>query len=1129
MITFGKTNIKAMRELLLNYAKKTTGLSLYPLPTGTGKTYQVLQYIANNYQGKRKIIFLTNLKKNLPLQNLKKIFHNQGCLDDFDKNVLMIESNLQSVINNWNCVLKDIPEEIKSTDEFKNLKIYLDLNQKSPITIPYKILDGAERDFRKLIQDYLEKKYEFRKKQMSPDNRLYKLKNKEVWLINLYPAILTNEKNVLFLSADKFFQRNTTFIEPSYYFINATWIENSIVFIDEFDAVKQCWLADIINSGNNAGIDFLALFSQIFNTINQKEFPAHLMDDVKEKAETSLAKTLDVLRDKGRNIYNCHNLQLWSKTVGEENKENFLFFDNQHVTAFRGGNKYAYSHKNETKQINEISFLENRIKDDGYTDIRNLLLDIRQYLNFFVAILNRVIFNYKKKNDLDGKICFIENAENSILECFNLNREQRTFLSNQLHQYQMNHVKRDHHKMELDDLSFYMKGFNYYSFVNSENHAIYSKIYYYSYTQTPESFLLSLCQKANVIGISATAECKSVLANFDLRFMASRLGDKYSVPDDVSRKRLLKAYQDHTKYMNKVNLKVDFVDCLEDIEQDALALFGNEEIVNEIFIDISNKYRKRRLMKFFHSAYLFLKDHSLYSFLWLSSALPSEKGDFSVSKLQIGWEHLKKKLNISEASLEVIKSDAAFEQNKSEIISRLYKGEKILLVSAYQTIGAGQNLQYPIPEFLKDAVVKINNQEGHSMDKDFDGLYIEKPTNLLVNLNDEGRELCEDDMVKYIFQMEYLGNSFSISRNMMEHEVRRAFMKRMKVYEPKSTQYSSLYDVRDVRLYSIKTIEQAVGRISRCVYKNPNMLILVDKDLEEAVNTMNRSDLHTFEFTSILEGIPDRSNFNADIDEYTFKAIWANLRGYTYINRQRNALMSYSGKYNWKKLRECVLRYPVLSDLSLLPVEYHDLYIELPEDKLGIKYQVSEDYRKIEKVIFCSMEDSLISPSRCYLEELMKLFYVYNYFKDHNYASKWENGKYMISPILFNNIYKGALGEVAGKCMIENYFNIKLEELDESEFELFDYRYKRVYIDFKYWNDSYEMVDNQGYMEEIIKKKERVQAKTVLIININARKNLKIVNDEDIIKVPSLYDFNTFELNLNAIKILSKYLAYDEN
>lgn len=1118
-----------MRELLLSYIEKTTGLSLLPLPTGIGKTYNVLQFIANNYKGKRKIIFITNLKKNLPLQNLREIFEDKGNGEDFDKYVLMIDSNLQSVIDNWDCVLADIPEEVRNTDEFKNLKIYLDLNKKTSFTIPYKILESAERDFRKLVLDYLEKKYEFRKKQISPDKRLKKLKQKEVWLIYLYPAILTNDKNVLFLSADKFFQRNTTFIEPSYYFINASWIENAIVFIDEFDAIKQCWLASIINSGNDAGIDFLALFSQLFNTINQKEFPTHLLDDVKTKAETSLVEALQELKERGGQIYDKHNLQLWSKTVGEEEKENFLFFDNQHVTVFRGDNKYAYSHKDEHKQINEISFFEERIKYDGYIDIRNLLLDIRQYLNFFVAILNRIIFNYKKINDLEGKICFMENAENSILECFNLNREQRNFLSNQLHQYQMNHAKRNLLKMELDDLSFYMKGFNYYSFVNSENHAIYSKIYYYSYTQTPEMFLLSLCQKANVIGISATAECKSVLGNFDLRFLASRLGDRFNVPDTLSRKRLIKAYKEYTRDMNKVDLYVDFIGCTEDIEQEALAIFDNEEIVNEIFFDVSNQYKKKRLMKFFHCAYTFLKDDSLYSFLWLSSALPSEKGDFSANKLQIGWECLKEKLGVSEASLEVIKSDAFFEQRKDEIINRLYEGEKIMLISAYQTTGAGQNLQYPIPEILNDKVVKINDRDTHAMDKDFDGLYVEKPTNLLVNLNDQGHELCEADMVKYIFQMEYLGNSFSIARNRMEHEVRRAFMKRMNVYEPKTLKCSTLYEVRDLRLYSMKTVEQAVGRISRCIYKNPIMLILVDEDLKDNLSIVNRNDLHTYEFSSILEKLPNRSVHDISDNEYEFKAIWANLRGYTYINRQRNALMSRSGKYNWKKLRECVLKYPVLSDLSLLPVEYHDLYIELPLDKSGVRYQVSDDYRKIDKVAFCSLEESLISPSKCYLEKLLNIPYIRSCFEENNYALRWEKGKYMMSPILFNNIYKGALGEVAGKCIIENYFDIKLEELDQKYYELFDYHYKDVYIDFKYWNDFYELVDNQSYMEDVNKKKEEVCAKAVLIININARKGLRIKNDGDIIKVPSLFDLETLELNQNAFVVLSKYLSYGEN
>ncbi len=45
-----------------------------------------------------------------------------------------------------------------------------------------------------------------------------------------------------------------------------------------------------------------------------------------------------------------------------------------------------------------------------------------------------------------------------------------------------------------------------------------------------------------------------------------------------------------------------------------------------------------------------------------------------------------------------------------------------------------------------------------------------------------------------------------------------------------------------------------------------------------------------------------------------------------------------------------------------------------------------------------------------------------------------------MSPLLFNNIYRGALGEVVGKALFERYADIKLKEIaDPDKFEKFDY------------------------------------------------------------------------------------------
>lgn len=90
-----------------------------------------------------------------------------------------------------------------------------------------------------------------------------------------------------------------------------------------------------------------------------------------------------------------------------------------------------------------------------------------------------------------------------------------------------------------------------------------------------------------------------------------------------------------------------------------------------------------------------------------------------------------------------------YEDKKTNLIERLAAGEKLFVISVYQTIGAGQNLQYPVPGALADSVVKINDRTLKN-EKDFDAIYLDKPTNLIVPLSDN---MEENEFVKYLFQI----------------------------------------------------------------------------------------------------------------------------------------------------------------------------------------------------------------------------------------------------------------------------------------------------------------------------------------------------------------------------------------
>ena len=80
------------------------------------------------------------------------------------------------------------------------------------------------------------------------------------WLGKLYPAVFTRDKQIIFMSMNKFLVRNNPIVEPSYLFYTSDIINNAIIFIDEFDATKETILNNIIENGLKDKIDHIELF-----------------------------------------------------------------------------------------------------------------------------------------------------------------------------------------------------------------------------------------------------------------------------------------------------------------------------------------------------------------------------------------------------------------------------------------------------------------------------------------------------------------------------------------------------------------------------------------------------------------------------------------------------------------------------------------------------------------------------------------------------------------------------------------------------------------------------------------------------------------------------------------------------
>ena len=143
-----------------------------------------------------------------------------------------------------------------------------------------------------------------------------------------------------------------------------------------------------------------------------------------------------------------------------------------------------------------------------------------------------------------------------------------------------------------------------------------------------------------------------------------------------------------------------------------------------------------------------------------------------------------------------------------------------------------------------------------------------------------------------------------------------------------------------------------------------------------------------------------------------------------------------------------------------------------------------------------------------------------DFFLENGFATYFGNEDLILSPVLFNNIYKGALGEVAGKYILEKELNTTLKDITNPDyFEFFDFELcNGVYIDFKHWKRTI-ITDPDALRKHITEKLHKIEEKKAYIINILKEDDLDMMSTGDVIEIPYLID-EKGDPNKEAIKEL---------
>ena len=1134
----------AVKAFVENRQEKN-GMFLIDMPTGSGKTYGAInileEYIRGlNFNDVPKMFYITPLIKNIDevISDLRKRFKDNYEL--FDNSILKLPANYESVVEHLEEVKDLITPTLKRKETFNSLLSQVSLYNKlkkdnysegNLASILNEIRTTYEPAFRLDLKDEINNNLKTEKE------RIARLNQKEYsWVKILYPSCLTKERKVLFMTVSKFVSVNDPIINKPYRFASNSVIDKSLIFIDEFDATKDVVLNQDIENCCDFKIDLYNMFFSIASSLQSRKFEKSFFGgSLDENDNKSSISSFNKMKKVVLDAYESFNMMYSFKLEKEEDEDRYFLFDDFALhTISTGKNKKIYIKTSEEESQNIIRFVD---KEKGLTSFYSMISTIKGATTYFLnccAMLARNYLNYHNDIAIKNKqeLMEIDQAVSSILDPFNLDSNVAKTVSRIIiNDYSLHNSNR---KKDTLDTDFYVNGFRYYDFKDDMSHDTSTKISMCFLDNTPEGFMLALTNRAMVVGLSATASIDTVTGNYNLAYLKDQLKESFYVMPNEDRKRINENISKRIKHDKKI--EVDEVTAEEESALDfAKLVFRNKEYADKYrqileTSQIANaEDEKNRLFEYgrFTKVVLAVKDfifnEKAKALLVLTNKNIKIDNDlFSIEIINNVLNLIKKELNTS-CSPKIHKLYGSdFEKEKELYKKELKDGNKVILFSSYPSVGSGQNLQYTVEDGT------------NSKEKDVDSLYLEQPTHILVRLD---KNSIEEDLIKYIYQMETMRVRGDITPYVAKKNIInafRSFMKRQPVF---NGQDKTTYGATSVNNNIVKILMQAVGRICRTDKSNKNDVNLyVDSTIFEKVSFKFLRDEKRIlnpEFEALVNKSTKELSFEPHFISFLNKTLEKDDR----INSLITNVLSVNRKTwnaeaikNWKAVRDIVIKYPTISSIKLEEVvnEYEvvsvkDFYTHFPNNFKYNKYYYTINDKE-EKQIHLKKENGAIelSSDTSRLDLFMKSSYLRNHFIKNGFATKFEPNEHMILPTIFQNIYKGIIGEEVGKYIF-GYNKIHLVEIeDDTKFEKFDFQLETdrdIYVDFKNWSKSTEF-NQEDEVNHAREKLQKINGKKVIIVNMYFDdQDFYVHNFDDVITVSGLF-------RLNGDKIT--YLTNDE-
>lgn len=547
----GDNNILA--NAICNFVKRSEkkGLVEIPLPTGFGKTHAVMQAMSmmvdsktDSFSDVKRIIFTTTLKKNLPVEKLRKYYKG-----DFDKEVLLLKSNLDSLIDFYACGgFSDIPEKFKDEAFYKmdkrlgRLKVLQAKNEKTSDEFEYiqelkERVNEDEQGFRKHIRSILRENFRTSLEQ----KRALRKKSEFQWIGKLYPYIFIDEKKVIFMTMRKLLSGLSPLAGTGNSMLTEEFLKGAVIFIDEYDATKKDVKDEIIEEQLRERLDLIRVFRSVHSALHSERFSNDLLDVIHVN-DYGLQRFYEGIITHANELYERFHLGLSYRQEDGlvDRKKNFLFYDSQFQTILEKGNYTIYAKEDKARHRMSIIKGESGSSIDGNVAIQDLLRKVDAFMKRFSYFIWRWANAYmikennkrierKAKDGIELEIMTIDNAAYSIIDKFLSNQQEKRIIFSYYSKFNMQ-AMRDGQRLPY---SYFANGFTMFELEDNDANNDDTMMSMVKIKDTPESIMAFIAENALVFAISATAAIPSATGNYCRDYLKELLkGDFHSLSEE---------------------------------------------------------------------------------------------------------------------------------------------------------------------------------------------------------------------------------------------------------------------------------------------------------------------------------------------------------------------------------------------------------------------------------------------------------------------------------------------------------------------------------------------------------------------------------------------------------------------